>query len=51
MLITVLSLGFPGGSAGKNLPPVPEKQVWSLSPEDPLEEGVATPIFLAGKSH
>ena len=37
--------GFPGGSAVKTLPAmqVPrETQVWSLSWEDPLEEGLAT---------
>ena len=38
-------MGFPSGSAGKNLPAVQEMQemwVWSLSGEDPLEEGMAT---------
>ena len=33
--------GFPGGSAVKNPPAVPETQVRSLSQEDPLEEGMA----------
>ena len=35
-------LGFPGGSAVKNLPVMQETQVWSLGQEDPLEEGMAT---------
>ena len=37
-------LGFPGGSAAKNLPAPEELQetwVWSLGWEDPLEEGMA----------
>ena len=37
-------MGFPGGSAGKNLPAMQESQetlVWSLGQEDPLEEGMA----------
>ena len=38
-------MGFPGGSAVKNLPAIPElqeTQIQSLSWEDPLEEGMAT---------
>ena len=38
-------MGFPGGSAVKNLPAMQELQeswVWSLGREDPLEEGMAT---------
>jgi len=38
-------LGFPGGSAIKNLPAMQETQetqIPSLGPEDPLEEGMAT---------
>ena len=35
-------VGFPGGSAVKNLPAKWETQVWSLSQEDPLEKGRAT---------
>ena len=37
-----MSLGFPGGSVGKN-PPV-RQETWdqSLGWEDPLEEGMAT---------
>ena len=35
-------LGFPGGSAIKNLPAMQEMQVLSLGPEDPLEENMAT---------
>ena len=36
------SVGFPGGSAIKNLPAMREMQVQSLSREDPLEEELAT---------
>ena len=36
------SVGFPGGSAIKNLPAMQEMQVQSLSREDPLEEELAT---------
>ena len=38
----------------KNLPAVQELQerwVRSLGWEDPLEEGMATPVFLSGESH
>ena len=38
-------MGFPGGSAVKNLPAMQEMQetwVGSLGREDPLEEGMAT---------
>ena len=38
-------MGFPSGSAVKNLPAMQELQeiqVWSLGQEDPLEEGTAT---------
>ena len=35
-------LGFPGGSAGKNLPAMQETWVQSLGWEDPLEKGMAT---------
>ena len=35
-------MGFPEGSAVKNLPIVQETQVQSLGPEDPLEEDTAT---------
>ena len=45
-------MGFPGGSAVKNLPVMQEMQVQSLGQEDPLEEGMATiPVFLPGESH
>ena len=40
-------LGFPSGSAVKNLPAVQETQetqVHSLGQEDPLEEGMANPL-------
>ena len=42
----IFILGFPGGSAVKNLPAMQEPQetwVWSLGREDPLEEGMSTP--------
>ena len=35
-------LGFPGGSAAKNLPEMWETQVRSLSQEDPLEKRMET---------
>ena len=35
-------MGFPGGSAVKNLPAMWETQVRSLSCKEPLEEGMAT---------
>ena len=48
-------LGFPGGSAVKNLPAIQETlemRVWSLGQEDPLEEEVAAHFsVLPGKSH
>ena len=37
-----LYMGFPGGSAVKNLPATQQTQVRSLGQEDPLEEGMAT---------
>ena len=44
--------GFPGGSAGKNLPSLQETGVQSRGGEDPLErKWQRTPIFLPGKSH
>ena len=36
------TLGFPGGSAVKNLPAMQETQVGTLGQEGPLEEGMAT---------
>ena len=41
----IIFLGFPGGSAVKNLLAMQEPQetkVWSLGQEDPLEEGMVT---------
>ena len=35
----------------KNLPAMRESWVLSLGWEDPLEEGMATPVFLPGESH
>ena len=32
-----------------NLPAIRETQVWSLSREDPLEKGMATPVSLPGE--
>ena len=47
----IFILGFPGGSAVKNLP-AKEKWVQSLGQEDPLEKEMAiTPAFLPGESH
>ena len=42
MLPAPVFLGFPGGSAGKDLPAMQETWVLSLDWEDPLEEGIAT---------
>ena len=48
-------MGFPSGSAVKNLPAMQEpEETWlrSLGQKDPLEEGMAThPVFLPGESH
>ena len=38
----MISEGFSGGSAVKNLPAMQETQVRSLGQEDPLEQGMAT---------
>ena len=35
----------------KNLPAVQETQVQSLGQEEPLEKGMATPVFMPGKFH
>ena len=35
----------------KNLPAMQATLVRSLGEEDPLEKGMATPVFLPGKSH
>ena len=35
----------------KKLPAIQETQVQSLGWEDPLEEGIPTPVFLPGESH
>ena len=47
-----LLMGFPVGSAGKELPAMWDTGVWSLGWEDPLEEGMATHsvFFLPGES-
>ena len=41
-LLTPVFLGFPSGSAVKNLPAMQETQVQSLGWEDPLEKRMAT---------
>ena len=43
-------MGFPGGSAAKNLPVTHEVQVPFLGLEGPLEEGMATQVFMPGGS-
>ena len=35
-------MGFPNGSAVKNLPSMQEMQFWSLGREDPLEKEMET---------
>ena len=37
-------LGFPGGSAVKNLPAMQEMWVWSLGLEDLLEKEIGNPL-------
>ena len=37
--------------AAKNLPEVQETWVQSLGRDDPLENGMVTPVFLSGESH
>ena len=39
---SAVATGFPGGSVVKNLLPMQETQVRSLSQEDPLEKEMAT---------
>ena len=41
LVLHILYLGFPGGSAVKNLPAIQETWVQSLGQEDPLEKGMA----------
>ena len=36
------SLGFPGGSAGKNPPAMQKMQIWSLGWKDPLAKEIVT---------
>ena len=47
--INLIDMGFPGGSAAKNLPAMQETQIWSHGWEDPLEKEPA-PVFFPGKS-
>ena len=42
ILSRVARMGFPGGSAVKNLPTVQELWVWSLDQEDLLKKEMAT---------
>ena len=35
----------------QNLPAMQETQIQSLGQEDPLEKGMATPVFLPGEFH
>ena len=44
-------MGFPGGSDSKNPFAMWETWVRYLVWEDPMEKGMATPIFLPGESH
>ena len=44
------SLGFPGGSAVRNLPAMQEAWVRSLGPEDPLKVMAAHSSIVAGNS-
>jgi len=39
---TYIAMGFPNGSAVKNLPSMQEMQFWSLGREDPLEKEMET---------
>ena len=51
-LPTPVFLGFPGGSAGKELPEMWETWVQSLGWEDPLEkERLPTPVFWPREFH
>ena len=51
MKYNIIFLGFPCGSAGKNLPAMWETWVQSLGWEDPLEKGKVTyPVFWPGES-
>ena len=43
-------MGFPGSSDGKESACIAQTWIQSLGWEDPLEEGLATPIFLPGES-
>ena len=42
ILLSTVSMGFPGGSVVKNLPAKQETRVRSLGQEDPLEKEMAT---------
>ena len=43
-------MGFPGSSGGKESACNAQTWVPSLGWEDPLEEGMETPVFLPGES-
>ena len=53
MMISVVQTGFPGSSAVKKTPAVPETLVRSPGQEDPPGRRTwqATPVFLPGESH
>ena len=42
LVLHIKNMGFPDGSAVKNLPSMQETWVQSLGREDPLEKGMAT---------
>ena len=49
-----MGMGFPGGSVGKESAcnaGDTGNAVQSLGQEDPLEEGMGTPVFLPGEFH
>ena len=45
-MTTIFKTNFPVAQSVKNLPAVQETWVQTLGWEDPLEEGMATPLFL-----
>ena len=49
--MSIVLLGFPGGSLVKNLPAMQETWIQSMGQEDPLEKGMAIHLsILAGKT-
>ena len=51
LLLITHGKGFPGAAVVKNPPAKHETQLRPLDWEDPLEEEMATSVFLPGKSH